>query len=51
MTHFVKDDGYNTFRLPVAWQFLTNYVLGAPINADNMVKYDALIQVRIPSSQ
>ncbi|KAJ7931237.1 endo-beta-1,4-glucanase [Mycena leptocephala] len=44
MTHFVKDDGYNTFRLPVAWQFLTNYVLGAPINADNMVKYDALIQ-------
>ncbi|KAJ7698613.1 glycoside hydrolase superfamily [Mycena rosella] len=44
MSHFVKDDGYNTFRLPVAWQFLTNYVLGAPIDADNMVKYDALVQ-------
>jgi endoglucanase len=48
MTHFVKDDGYNTFRLPVAWQFFTNYVLGDPINADNMAKYDALVQVRIP---
>ncbi|KAJ6572072.1 endoglucanase [Mycena capillaripes] len=44
MTHFVNDDGYNTFRLPVAWQFFTNYVLGDPINADNMVKYDALVQ-------
>ncbi|KAF7348554.1 Glycoside hydrolase family 5 protein [Mycena venus] len=44
MMHFVNDDGYNTFRLPVAWQFFTNYVLGAPIDADNMVKYDALVQ-------
>ncbi|KAJ7098283.1 carbohydrate-binding module family 1 protein/Glycoside hydrolase family 5 protein [Mycena epipterygia] len=44
MTHFVNDDGYNTFRLPVGWQFLTNDVLGAPIDPDNMVKYDALVQ-------
>ncbi|KAJ7885201.1 endoglucanase [Mycena olivaceomarginata] len=44
MTHFVNDDGYNTFRLPVAWQFFTNYVLGDPINAENMAKYDALVQ-------
>ncbi|KAJ6469472.1 endoglucanase [Mycena sanguinolenta] len=44
MMHFVKDDGYNTFRLPVAWQYLTNYVLGAPLDANNMVIYDALVQ-------
>ncbi|KAJ7669341.1 endoglucanase [Mycena polygramma] len=44
MKHFVNDDGYNTFRLPVAWQYLTNYVLGDPINAANMAEYDALVQ-------
>ncbi|KAJ7154778.1 endoglucanase [Mycena filopes] len=44
MTHFVKDDGYNTFRLPVPWQFFANYVLGAPLNMTNMAKYDALVQ-------
>ncbi|KAJ7636942.1 endoglucanase [Roridomyces roridus] len=44
MTHFVNDDGFNTFRLPVGWQFLTNNVLGAPIDPDNMVVYDALVQ-------
>jgi endoglucanase len=46
MTHFVNDDGYNTFRLPVGWQFLVNNVEGGPINAANMVIYDALVQVR-----
>ncbi|KAJ7512462.1 carbohydrate-binding module family 1 protein/Glycoside hydrolase family 5 protein [Mycena galericulata] len=44
MTHFVNDDGYNVFRLPVGWQFLTNNVLGGPIDAANMVEYDALVQ-------
>jgi endoglucanase len=24
MSHFVKDDGFNTFRLPVGWQWLIN---------------------------
>jgi len=24
MTHFVNDDAFNTFRIPVAWQFLIN---------------------------
>ncbi|KAF8217747.1 carbohydrate-binding module family 1 protein/Glycoside hydrolase family 5 protein [Mycena galopus ATCC 62051] len=44
MTHFVNDDGYNTFRLPVAWQYLVNYVLGDPLDATNMAIYDALVQ-------
>ncbi|KAJ6616487.1 glycoside hydrolase superfamily [Mycena sp. CBHHK59/15] len=44
MKHFVNDDGYNVFRLPVGWQFLTNNVLGAPIDQANMVEYDALVQ-------
>ena len=44
MQHFVNDDKYNVFRLPVGWQFLTNDVLGGAINEDNFVKYDALVQ-------
>lgn len=44
MTHFVNDDGYNVFRLPVGWQFLTNNVLGAPVNQTNLAIYDALVQ-------
>ncbi|KAJ7707836.1 endoglucanase [Mycena metata] len=44
MTHFVNDDGYNTFRLPVPWQFFANYVLGAPLNMANMAEYDTLVQ-------
>ncbi|KAL0948944.1 hypothetical protein HGRIS_009049 [Hohenbuehelia grisea] len=44
MKHFVNDDGFNTFRLPVGWQFLTNDVLSGTINEDNWVKYDALVQ-------
>ncbi|KAK6964747.1 glycoside hydrolase superfamily [Favolaschia claudopus] len=43
MTHFVNDDGYNVFRLPVGWQFLTNNVIG-PVNQTNLVEYDALVQ-------
>ncbi|KAJ7436495.1 carbohydrate-binding module family 1 protein/Glycoside hydrolase family 5 protein [Mycena galericulata] len=43
MTHFVNDDGYNVFRLPVGWQFLVNNVLG-PINQTNLAEYDALVQ-------
>ncbi|KAF9005273.1 endoglucanase [Hymenopellis radicata] len=37
MKHFVNDDGFNTFRLPVGWQFLTNDT--------NFAKYDALVQI------
>ncbi|KAJ7090641.1 carbohydrate-binding module family 1 protein/Glycoside hydrolase family 5 protein [Mycena epipterygia] len=43
MTHFVNDDGYNIFRLPVGWQFLTNNVIG-PVNQTNLEIYDALVQ-------
>jgi endoglucanase len=44
MTHFVNDDGYNVFRLPVGWQFLTNNVLGGAIDQANFAEYDALVQ-------
>ncbi|TFY57763.1 hypothetical protein EVG20_g8415 [Dentipellis fragilis] len=44
MQHFVNDDGYNVFRLPVGWQYLVNDVLGGPINDANMAEYDALVQ-------
>ncbi|KAH8101865.1 endoglucanase [Cristinia sonorae] len=44
MNHFVQNDGFNVFRLPVGWQFLTNDVLDADIDEDNFTKYDALVQ-------
>ncbi|KAE9393635.1 endoglucanase [Gymnopus androsaceus JB14] len=44
MTHFVEDDGYNVFRLPVGWQFLLNGVLGADLYAPNVAEYDMLVQ-------
>ncbi|KAF8157039.1 carbohydrate-binding module family 1 protein/Glycoside hydrolase family 5 protein [Crassisporium funariophilum] len=44
MQHFAKNDGFNTFRLPVGWQFLTNDVLGGTLNSTNFAKYDALVQ-------
>ena len=43
MQHFVNNDGFNVFRLPVGWQFLTNGVLGGTIDEDNFVEYDALV--------
>ncbi|KAF4574378.1 Endoglucanase EG-II [Pleurotus pulmonarius] len=44
MKHFVEDDGFNTFRLPVGWQFLVNDVLGGPIDEANFAIYDDLVQ-------
>ncbi|KAF8999145.1 endoglucanase [Cyathus striatus] len=44
MQHFVGDDGFNIFRLPVGWQFLTNDVLGGPLDEDNWTEYNDLIQ-------
>lgn len=44
MNHFVKDDGYNLFRLPVGWQFLTNNVATGTLNAANLAEYDQLMQ-------
>jgi aryl-phospho-beta-D-glucosidase BglC (GH1 family) len=44
MTHFIKDDTLNTFRLPVGWQFLVNGQLGGTLNANNLGQYDKLVQ-------
>lgn len=44
MQHFVNDDGFNNFRLPVGWQFLTNDAMSGTINQTNLAKYDDLVQ-------
>lgn len=44
MAHFTKDDGFNLYRLPVAWQYLVNNQLGGTLDSDNFAKYDALVQ-------
>lgn len=44
MLHFVQDDNFNIFRLPVPWQFLVANNLGGPLDATNFAKYDALVQ-------
>ncbi|PPQ93766.1 hypothetical protein CVT25_008146 [Psilocybe cyanescens] len=44
MNHFVNDDGFNTFRLPVGWQFLTNNAMSGTINQTNLAIYDDLVQ-------
>ena len=44
MKHFVTDDGLNAFRLPVAWQYLVNNVLGGTLDATNFASYDSLVQ-------
>jgi endoglucanase len=43
MNHFVKDDGLNTFRLPVGWQYLVDSV-GGTLNAAHWKIYDAQVQ-------
>lgn len=46
MQHFVNDDGFNVFRLPVGWQFLINDddTPGGTLDAANLAEYDALVQ-------
>jgi len=44
MQHFVNDLGMNAFRLPVAWQYLVNNVLGGPLDPVGFAKYDKLVQ-------
>ncbi|KAG8632033.1 hypothetical protein KVT40_001173 [Elsinoe batatas] len=43
MNHFVRDDGLNVFRLPVAWQYLVNNNLGGSLNANNWATYQKLV--------
>ena len=45
MKHFFNTDGFNTFRLPVGWQYLTNNVVGGDLNEANFQKYDTLVKV------
>lgn len=44
MAHFASVDKFNIFRLPVAWQYLVNNVLGGPLDAGNAAEYDKLVQ-------
>ena len=44
MDHFAKQDGFNAFRLPVAWQFLVNNKCGADLDSVNFAKYDDLVK-------
>jgi endoglucanase len=44
MQHFVKDDKFNIFRLPVGWQYLVNNKLGGNLDSGNIAKYDQLLQ-------
>jgi endoglucanase len=46
MAHFVKDDHFNIFRLPVGWQYLTGGTPNAAstLNSGNLQKYDQLMQ-------
>jgi endoglucanase len=44
MQHFVNDDKFNIFRLPVGWQYLVNGVLGGTLYSTNLATYDQLVQ-------
>ncbi|KAI9817637.1 MAG: hypothetical protein M1832_004641 [Thelocarpon impressellum] len=44
MQHFVNDDKFNAFRLPVGWQYLVNNQVGGHLDAQNVGKYDELVQ-------
>ncbi|KAG2035983.1 glycoside hydrolase family 5 protein [Suillus americanus] len=43
MQHFVKDDGYNVFRLPVGWQYLTNDQMTGVLDETQFTKYNMLV--------
>jgi endoglucanase len=44
MTHFVKNDNLNIFRLPVGWQYLLNNNLGGTLDSTNFGDYNQLVQ-------
>ncbi|KAK8872633.1 glycoside hydrolase superfamily [Apiospora arundinis] len=44
MKHFVGDLGMNMMRLPISWQFLVNNQLGGSLDANNLGKYDQMVQ-------
>lgn len=49
MSHFVKDDKFNIFRLPVGWQYLVSSP-GGTLNSANLQKYDQLVQACLKTS-
>lgn len=44
MQHFVKDDRFNIFRLPVTWQFLTGGTPGGAFDPTNFAEYNTLVK-------
>ncbi|KAK0104136.1 Endoglucanase EG-II [Cadophora gregata f. sp. sojae] len=44
ISHFIRDDHMNIFRLPVGWQYLVNNNLGGLLDSTNFGKYDQLVQ-------
>ncbi|KAI9727971.1 MAG: hypothetical protein M1828_005376 [Chrysothrix sp. TS-e1954] len=44
MQHFVNDDGFNFFRLPVGWQYLVKNQVGGTLDAGFFGTYDKLVQ-------
>lgn len=44
MKHFYEDNNLNVFRLPVAWQYLTNNEVGASLDEASLNLYDELVQ-------
>lgn len=43
MQHFVNDDGYNVFRLPVGWQYLTNDQMVGVLDETQFANYNKLV--------
>ncbi|KAG2358244.1 glycoside hydrolase superfamily [Suillus spraguei] len=43
MQHFFKNDGYNLFRLPVGWQYLTNDKMTGVLDETQFAKYNMLV--------
>lgn len=44
MQHFSTANGFNTYRLPVSWQFLLNYTLGGDLDKNAFGLYNDLVQ-------
>ena len=43
MQHFVENDGYNVFRLPVGWQYLTYNQMTGVLNETQFANYNMLV--------
>ncbi|KAF8122717.1 glycoside hydrolase family 5 protein [Boletus edulis] len=43
MQHFVENDGYNVFRLPVGWQYLTYSQMTGVLNQTQFYNYNMLV--------